>query len=91
MICIEITLKIASHIWVWHLYWKYWTLYVIYGCGISTENTEPRKVKYIINRQKIFDYLSILFVPFTKYVLLSGDDTQYCAKLYVSHSGTYTL
>ena len=64
---------------------------VIYGCDISTENAghyksymsvaslpenaEHFKVKYIINRQKIFDHLSILFVPFTKDVLLFGDDT----------------
>ena len=39
------------------------------------ENAEHLKVKYIINRQKIFDHLSILFVPLTKDVLLFGDDT----------------
>ena len=47
---------------------------VIYGCGISNENAEHRKVKYIINT-KIFDHLSLWFVPFTKCVLLFGDET----------------
>ena len=39
------------------------------------ENAEHLKVKYIINRQKIFDHLSILFVTFTTDFLLFGDDT----------------